>query len=556
MDNVTTTELWSTAIMPSRIPCTNKCSFSHGTLLVLVWAVLSYAAFYHTLGVIPLLPIPNEVQFGLKIVYGFLLLLMPVAGWLGDTWIGRYRVIISGSLLSIVAHWTILIAFIVLQFNWTPIPALAVLCIAMPVSIIGTGSIMVTVLPFTIDQMIGASDVAISAAVQWIWWGLSVAGVTQELLLCMPIVISIPQLTGMQAALFLVIVAFCLSLILITDCLYHHKLEVHFKPFSPLKTALGVLNYARKTKYPERRSALTYIDEEEPSRLDYGKHKFGGPFTEEEVEDVKTILRTGVFFVVILIGNLFCDGFNSLIHAQIIPSTADTRSCVQSLTQLAVYSTAVIMIPVYRLILFPLLRNKLPNYLKRVGAGLVLVFISSLLDLTLDTIGHTLSNSTQCMFDTSAVPANTLPISPYWLLIRDLAIGLGYLLIFVNLTEVFLAQFPISLRGTAIGIGMIMIAIGQTIRSGIILILCQLNLNNVTPSCGFYYYLVQSIFIMLCLVVFVFVAKRYKLRERERHVNIQAIVEEHHERYLNQEEEYMRETADKYKLLSTIELAQ
>ena len=30
-------------------------------------------------------------------------------------------------------------------------------------------------------------------------------------------------------------------------------------------------------------------------------------------------------------------------------------------------------------------------------------------------------------------------------------------------------------------------------------------------------------------------------RERERHVNIQAIVEEHYERYFDQEEEYMRE---------------
>ena len=542
--------------MVLRVSSISKYSFSHGTLLVLVWAVLSYAAFNHILRVIPLLPIPNEVQFGLKIVCGFLSLLMPVAGWLGDTWIGRYRVIISGSLLSIVALWIVLIAFVVLQFNWTPIPALVVLCIAMPVSIIGTASIMITMLPFIIDQMIGSSDVAICAAVQWIWWGWSVAGVTQDLILCMPVVISIPQLNGIQAAIFLAICTFCLSLILITDCLYHHKLEVHFKPCSPLKTAFKVLNYARKTKYPEHRSALTYMDEEEPSRLDYGKHKFGGPFTEEEVEDVKTILRTGVFFVVLLIGNLFFDGFNSLIHAQIIPSTADTRSCVESLTELAIYSTAVIMIPVYRLILFPLIRNKLPNYSKRVGAGLVLVFISSLLDLTLDTIGHTLSNSTQCMFDTSSVPANTLPISPYWLLIRDLAIGLGCLLIFINVTEFFLAQIPISLRGTTIGIGMIMVAFGHTIRSGIISILSQLNLNNVPPSCGFYYYLVQSIFIMLCLLVFVFVAKRYKLRERERHVNIQAIVEEHYERYIDQEEEYMRESSDKYKLLSTIEIAQ
>ena len=121
------------------------------------------------------------------------------------------------------------------------------------------------------------------------------ARLAQELLLCLPVVISTPQLTGILAATMLATVTFCLSLILITDCLYHQKLEVHFKPCNPLKTAFRVLNYARKTKYPERRSAFTYIDEEEPSRLDYGKHKFGGPFTEEEVENVKTILRMLIF---------------------------------------------------------------------------------------------------------------------------------------------------------------------------------------------------------------------------------------------------------------------
>ena len=45
--------------------------------------------------------------------------------------------------------------------------------------------------------------------------------------------------------------------------------------------------------------------------------------------------------------------------------------------------------------------------------------------------------------------------------------------------------------------------------------------------------------------MFVILAKRYKLRERERHVNIQPIVEEHYERYFDQEEEYMREAAQK-----------
>ena len=121
------------SIMPSRVTCASQCSFSHGTLLVLVWAALSYGSSYYTPYVIELLPIPHEVRFGLKVICNSLILLMPVLGWLGDAWIGRYRIIMCGSLLSMVALWIVLIAFIVLQFNWTPIPALVVLCIAMPV---------------------------------------------------------------------------------------------------------------------------------------------------------------------------------------------------------------------------------------------------------------------------------------------------------------------------------------------------------------------------------------------------------------------------------------
>ena len=41
-------------------------------------------------------------------------------------------------------------------------------------------------------------------------------------------------------------------------------------------------------------------------------------------------------------------------------------------------------------------------------------------------------------------------------------------------------------------------------------------------------------------VIFLILSKRYTLRERNREINIQAIVEEHYERYMDQEEEYER----------------
>ena len=63
------------------------------------------------------------------------------------------------------------------------------------------------------------------------------------------------------------------------------------------------------------------------------------------------------------------------------------------------------------------------------------------------------------------------------------------------------------------------------------------------------------LFVSLALVVlfsvFLILSKRYTLRERNREINIQAIVEEHYERYMDQEEEYMRENPQYFESLES-----
>ena len=70
--------------------------------------------------------------------------------------------------------------------------------------------------------------------------------------------------------------------------------------------------------------------------------------------------------------------------------------------------------------------------------------------------------------------------------------------------------------------------------------------QTATPSCVFYYYLALSLLMLLILVAYVILANCYKLRERDRHINIHAIVEEHYERYFDQEQQYMRDIASRY----------
>ena len=304
-----------------------------------------------------------------------------------------------------------------------------------------------------------------------------------------------------------------------------------------------MLNYARKNKYPRNRSAFTYLDEEQPSRLDFGKDKFGGPFTEEEVEDVKTVFRLLPLFLCVP-GAFLSLNFdqNDTFHLHAIPTTEQTHDCIAAMKELVFHLTPVLLIPFYRFILYPVFYNYIPSMLKRVGTGLFLCLIGTLMNLTLDTVGHLHSNTTHCMFDTNTGSHESLFIPLYWLLIMDIINGVGGTLVVCTSIEFIMAQTPNRMRGVMMGLGMTTAGISILAHELIKQLFWHFNIS--TPSCEFYYYLVLSC--SYFYVVSTILAKYYRLRERERHVNIQAIVEEHYERYLDQEEKYMREAASRY----------
>ena len=56
----------------------------------------------------------------------------------------------------------------------------------------------------------------------------------------------------------------------------------------PLPTGVQGHQVAWQHKVPVQRSAFNYCEDDLPSGLDLGKSKYGGPFTTEQVEDVKS----------------------------------------------------------------------------------------------------------------------------------------------------------------------------------------------------------------------------------------------------------------------------
>ena len=478
-----------------------------------------------------ILSLPDNLKIVIECVYVTLWILLPGTGWVAESWLGRYRAIVVGLVLSMLTILILQAGFVMLQFDWILIPGLVLIIVGLMIGAFGFGSFYAIVLPFALDQMIGASAEQLSAAVQWYYWGIDAGALFQDILKCIPIPSQL-QFWEIRQTTSLALGTLCFSAVLIMDCLYHKWLDTNNKTGNPIKLIFQVLNYARKNKCPRLRSALTYIDEEHPSRLDFGKHKFGGPFTEEEVEDVKTIFRllqiSALGYAVIL----FCE-----LGISHIAIEKTNFKCGSSLKNFTISAICFVFIPVYRFIVYPLVRKHMPSLLKMIGAGLTLCFVSTLINTAVTATVY-FSHNTTMIDDSYQVPL-------YWGLVVDVLNGLGTGVTTLCSVEFTMAQTPNRMRGIMMGV--LIIAIGWSSLGSYI----YTELFKISQKYTFYFYLVPTPLAMLFLIIFVIAAKRYKLRERERHVNIQAIVEEHYERYIDQEEEYMREAVNNYRSINT-----
>ena len=90
---------------------------------------------------------------------------------------------------------------------------------------------------------------------------------------------------------------------LIISCWKHRWFYSEPGHQNPYKTVYSIFKFAKSHKYPLRRSAFTHCDNYIPSRLDFAKERFGGPFTTEQVENVKTFLR--ILLVLVALGPVF-----------------------------------------------------------------------------------------------------------------------------------------------------------------------------------------------------------------------------------------------------------
>ena len=485
---------------------------------------------------------PNSVAllFFIQIAVGVAIpqLFYPLAGWLADARFGRHRVIQISLWCMWLGECTLsvtLLLFELCQSFSVAYHSIFMYCLfpaAYIIISVGVAGFQANIIQFGLDQMVDASGDQMSAFIHWYYWSTFIGGALLSVILaCFIPIYSLYVLEiGIDTLL--------LSVALLCWYKLKHWLIIEPQCRNPFKMVYDVVKFASKHKHPIYRSALTYWDDTRPSRLDLGKSKYGGPFSTEEVESVKSFFA---ITVVLLSLGLYVTVDNTIVSALMsrMKDTPLLHSQLKDMQQHVhdVYFTAgnlaasaskflpiLLVVPVCELVIYPLMQNCKPTILTKIGIGMAVAVIFNIASLVLfanlpETYHCFLLNST--MYNgTLAAPIIGVPIT---------ISTLSELLVYIAGFEFICAQSPYSFRGMLIGTFYAIQGLFTTIAMLIAVIIAYGYKEHYgNYGCGYVYYPVMLGIAVVGFVIYVVVGWRYKRRERDEHIDHHIIAENYY----------------------------
>ena len=492
--------------------CSCKLSYkprkfsSKGAVLVLVWQLLAVSAFPKNITPVHKFT-ADSVDTSLGVISALILLVACVSvGLLADVQFGRFKVVKAGLLLMWAGELVLNVDNILsmtLHEKYKVVSKYSHFAGTLGTSV-GAVAFFINILQFGVEQMPDSSSVGITAFISWFTIATFTGVGLHELHF------RIFDHCTSKTSNHLIPLCISFTLLSVAMCsmfLFSHWLIDHRQNHNPLKTVYRVLKFAKRHKYPVQRSAFTYWEEEIPSRIDLGKTKYGGPFTTEEVEDVKTFFR-----IILILVSMMSFSVVGIGVFQLFPFSP-VKNCNTQIRQNSTYAIPVTAFLVYELLLYPVMRCRL-SMLRRIGCC---VFCSVLFSLALliFTVVSVLG----------PVDINEYVSTHRWTFDTFLIvfISVGYTMLTSTLEFVY-SQSPELMKGFLIG-SLLCILFLAAFTIG----MCSKFLANPCKSnkhCTLY---VASGVTVLSVAVFVFyccVARWYKWREREEPCNERAIIEE------------------------------
>ena len=526
---------------------------------------------------------------------GITLLLYPVLGLLADICCNRYN-FIKVSFVLLFVSTLIGLGVAVTNLAITEIKPLffvsatstsivqILISVIVIMLIFALGMFEAVGIQFGMDQMVEASSDQISAFTHWYYWTMNIGiGIQAMIALCGLYLFESCTLPAqswggdeMAFAVVIVVILVIQTVSVFASMLTLYKFRKHLtiEPVghNPFAIIYKVLKYALQHKCPERRSAFTYWEEDIPPRIDLGKSKYGGPFTTEEVEDVKTFLT-----LLLLIFSLF--GFHLADSGYSVIRQLNFKFCPSQILQAGtgltpnILQTVIVMVcvPVLQFLLLPRLHRYIPNMLHRLGIGSVLMLLQELAGIVI--VLSSLEEYGTCSVVNSITPfADVAPIgdcisSHMYFKINNSCVNkvyheycgqgnhlflytfipivirtIAYHLVFMTALEFISAQAPLKMKGSLITLWYALSALRFFIQTANVFFIYQervwLIFNGVKAS-----------LMLLSILLYCCVAKRYRYRLRDEVVNERYLVEEVYDRELRLAEEYDREKNEEMRAL-------
>ena len=522
--------------------------------------------------------LPGNTQQSISLIQGGTLLLFPLLGWLAEVYLSRYTALKCAPVLSFLGALSAAIGLIIIIQLGLPRKLLApdlLVYGGFLFAIMGSGLFEANALQFGLDQLLDAPSDHLSAFIHWYFWGIHFIQVLSYL---PHLVLTIAEqhsacekddgsAVDLQFHFRMVytteILVFVLAQFLLTCfvliILQSSKSYLTIQPAgtNPFKKVYQVLKYTWKHKIPERRSAFTYWEEDVPARIDVGKKKYGGPFSNEEVEDTKTFIRL-LLVILSLIGlQMSNDGFSTVEHVMshnFCPSMP-VFSVIGMNAKFLMQVVIVLGIPLYRLILLPVFKHSIPRMMRKMWMGIVLSF----LQVSVYFMIYLFASSTRSLkwtnnqllgcfqnqsYSLNASGACVPPFSPpsdgvfLWMILPQVLGGLSYMLVFVTTLEFLCAQSPRTMQGMFIGFWY---------STGVIKYALMLSMDFWStynqPAFVHILYVTKVCSSFASVLMYSLVSRMYRYRERDEAINFQAIVEDQYEREI--EEGLLREAEDK-----------
>ena len=457
-----------------------------------------------------------------------------IAGWLTDAFIGRYKVIHCSIWITWLLTIAITVSAIVGQLNKIyhhydkRIVQTSLFCLIS----IGIGAFQSNIIQFGLDQLHDASTTEIKSFIVWYVNSLITTGFVVEFnFLC---------LTTQNKLYLSLILCMCLTLALLLIIGFNKSLIKEPPPKFSFKLIYKIIKFAVVTKHLRCRSAFTYCEDELPSRIDFGKSKYGGPFTTEQVEDVKTLLRLlplisivgAIASVLVAASTLYYyleKQYNRFTELNVLGSRGVVAKCYEetSLTN-SVNLGILLLIIFHEFVIYPLFQRciccRKITSLWKILMGIIVQIMRITTLIAFDVISRqnylkSEYNATiQCIFyESRGLLSQSL--NNQWMVIPRYLHFISLTFLLTGLIEFICSQAPYSMKGAIIGAQYTMISICSIPMIVIIAVVVYkkdlLSLGTGAISCEFWYALLILVAYLSLFILLAWMVKRYKMRKRE-----------------------------------------